>query len=150
MTLRILRPGFYILVLLFLAGCESSEPEVKVADDYPLADVLATLDGSDTGKGQKQGVTGTGANFTFENWYPADITPPKGTQYPCALTALPKNLSGVPAVDREFINHVYALILRAVQAKLVVMKHIGTQKETAVYKRYAKKTIQIRKSNREH
>jgi hypothetical protein len=54
--------------------------------------------------------------------YPADITPPPGTRYPCALTALPRDLPGVPASDRLFINHVYSMILKATQAKLVLLK----------------------------
>jgi len=54
--------------------------------------------------------------------YPDDITPPPGTQYPCALTALPRELPGIPEADRGFINRTYARILRATQAKLVALK----------------------------
>jgi len=57
-----------------------------------------------------------------EDWYPADIAPPPGTQYPCALTALPRDLPGIPPGDRRFINHVYSMLLRATQAKLVLQK----------------------------
>jgi hypothetical protein len=57
-----------------------------------------------------------------DDWYPADIAPPPGTQYPCALTALPRDLPGIPGGDRRFINHVYSLLLRATQAKLVLQK----------------------------
>lgn len=60
-----------------------------------------------------------------EDWYPADIAPPPGTQYPCALTALPRDLPGIPAGDRRFINHVYSMLLRATQAKLVLQKALG-------------------------
>jgi hypothetical protein len=56
-----------------------------------------------------------------DNWYPADVTPPAGTHYPCALTALPPGLPGIPAADRRFVNHVYSMVLRAVQAKLVLL-----------------------------
>ena len=59
---------------------------------------------------------------SYEDWYPEDITPPAGTRYPCALTALPRELSGIPGADRKFINHTYSLILRATQAKLVLLK----------------------------
>lgn len=58
----------------------------------------------------------------YEDWYPADITPPEGTRYPCALTVLPRGLPGVPEGDRRFVNHTYTLILRATQTKLVVLK----------------------------
>lgn len=54
--------------------------------------------------------------------YPADITPPPGTRYPCALTALPRGLPGVPEADRAYLNRTYARILRATQAKLVLLK----------------------------
>jgi hypothetical protein len=54
--------------------------------------------------------------------YPADITPPPGTQYHCALTALPRALPGIPEADRAYINRTYARILRATQTKLVVLK----------------------------
>src|SRR5439155_757171 len=60
----------------------------------------------------------------FEDWYPADITPPAGTQYPCALEPLPRELPGIPAADRRFINHAYSLILRATQAKLVALREV--------------------------
>jgi hypothetical protein len=58
----------------------------------------------------------------FENWYPRDIQPPPGTRYPCALTALPVALPGIPPDDHRFINHSYTLILRATQAKLLMLK----------------------------
>ena len=54
--------------------------------------------------------------------YPKDISPPPGTRYPCALTALPRELVGVPKRDREYINRTYARVLRATQAKLVLLK----------------------------
>ena len=54
--------------------------------------------------------------------YPADITPPPGTRYPCALNALPRDLAGVPPAERTYINHTYTRILRATQAKLVILK----------------------------
>jgi hypothetical protein len=58
----------------------------------------------------------------FESWYPFDIRPPAGTQYPCALRALPPGLPGIPPAEHRFIDHVYSLILRATQAKLVMLK----------------------------
>jgi hypothetical protein len=63
--------------------------------------------------------------------YPADITPPPGTQYPCALTALPRGLPGIPEADRAYINRTYALILRATQAKLVVLKALERKEDLA-------------------
>lgn len=57
-----------------------------------------------------------------DDTYPADITPPPGTRYPCALTPLPRSLPGIPEGDRAYINHVYTRVLRATQAKLVLLK----------------------------
>ncbi|HKH49598.1 MAG TPA: hypothetical protein VKM72_33470 [Thermoanaerobaculia bacterium] len=68
---------------------------------------------------------GTPAVPSGEDWYPADVAPPPGTQYPCALTALPSELPGIPAGDRRFINHVYSMLLRATQAKLVLQKALA-------------------------
>jgi len=60
-----------------------------------------------------------------QDWYPADVAPPPGTQYPCALTALPRDLPGIPAGERLYINHVYSMILRATRAKLVLQKALA-------------------------
>lgn len=54
--------------------------------------------------------------------YPADITPPAGTQYPCALTALPRTLTGVPEAERGYVTRVYGLVIRGIHAKLLVLK----------------------------
>jgi len=61
--------------------------------------------------------------------YPSDITPPAGTQYPCALTALPRGLPGIPQADREYVNRTYARVLRATQAKLVLLKALEERQE---------------------
>jgi hypothetical protein len=61
--------------------------------------------------------------------YPSDITPPAGTQYPCALTALPRGLPGIPEADREYVNRTYARILRATQAKLVLLKALEERQD---------------------
>ena len=65
-----------------------------------------------------------GAGAGTDDQYPADITPPPGTRYPCALTPLPHGLPGIPEADRRYINRTYTVILRATQAKLVVLKAI--------------------------
>jgi hypothetical protein len=64
--------------------------------------------------------------------YPSDITPPAGTQYPCALTALPRGLPGIPEADREYVNRTYARILRATQAKLVLLKALEERQDLDV------------------
>lgn len=63
-----------------------------------------------------------GAQSVSDDVYPRDITPPAGTQYPCALTALPRSLPGIPEADRAYINRTYARVLRATHAKLILLK----------------------------
>ena len=73
----------------------------------------------------------------YQNWYPRSITPPSGYQYPCALTALPDDLTGVPAGDKQFINHVYSLILKALQAKMVMLSALnGSSGFSTAYSTY--------------
>ena len=69
--------------------------------------------------------TYSAAAQNYQSWYPRDITPPSGYQYPCALTALPEDLTGIPATDRKFINHIYSLILKALQAKMVMLSALN-------------------------
>ena len=61
--------------------------------------------------------------------YPRDIAPPPGTQYPCALKALPDGLPGIPEADRAYINRTYAVILRATRAKLLLLKALGEARD---------------------
>jgi hypothetical protein len=66
----------------------------------------------------------------LEATYPADITPPAGTQYPCALTALPRELPGVPPEERRYLDRTYARILRATQAKLVALRALEDEPDS--------------------
>ena len=61
------------------------------------------------------------AAFAYDNWYPPSIMPPAGHRYPCALVPLPDSLEGIPEADRQFINHVYSMILKCLQAKLIMI-----------------------------
>lgn len=73
--------------------------------------------------------------------YPSDITPPPGTRYPCALTALPRGLPGIPETDRAYVNRTYARVLRATQAKLVLLKALEDRQDTgASLRRYQETT----------
>ena len=80
------------------------------------------------------------AQAGFEDWYPRDIQPPPGTRYPCALTALPPGLPGIPADEHRFINHIYALILRATQAKLVMLRELEGAAAAAAWAGYQRDT----------
>lgn len=78
----------------------------------------------------------------FEDWYPADIRPPAGTRYHCNLTALPRAMPGIPEADRRFINHVYAMILRLTQYKLVMLAALdGNRDVDSAYSTYYAGTV---------
>jgi hypothetical protein len=95
-------------------------------------------------------VTGVAALSGGDEGYPADITPPPGTRYPCALTPLPRGLPGIPATDRTYINRTYARILRATQAKLVALKALEEGHDVAsVLGRYDSRVANLAKRTRE-
>jgi hypothetical protein len=84
---------------------------------------------------------------SFQDWYPNSISPPAGHQYPCALTALPKSLTGIPEADRRFINHVYAMLLQCVGAKVVMIDTLmqDHQAYASTFTRYYTETVAARK-----
>ncbi len=85
-----------------------------------------------------------GALPAGDDWYPRDITPPAGTRYPCALTPLPRSLPGIPESDRRYVNHVYTLLLRATQAKLVLLAALaGPQDLEVAYTRYRERLTEL-------
>jgi hypothetical protein len=111
--------------MLLLAGCSRGDavPAAQAATSGPLAQTAASAN----------------------DWYPEDIAPPAGTQYPCALTALPRDLPGIPAADRRFINRAYSLILKATHAKLVLLKALeGTTDLEPALARYLEATGGLR------
>lgn len=87
------------------------------------------------------------AQTTSKDWYPRTIGAPAGHQYPCSLTALPKDLSGIPDADKLFINHVYAMLLKALEAKLLMIDALmmgHNDSYTQVYKKYYADTVTAR------
>lgn len=73
----------------------------------------------------------------YQSWYPASIALPAGLNYPCALTPLPRDLPGIPAADRAYIDHVYSMILKCVQAKTAMLANLNDpNKVKAAYSRY--------------
>ncbi len=80
--------------------------------------------------------------LAYDNWYPTSITPPAGHQYPCALVALPVSLDGIPAGDREFINHAYSMILKCLQAKMLMIDALYKNNEnySSAFNQYLKET----------
>jgi len=86
-------------------------------------------------------LSAAGAVASAQDSYPADITPPPGTRYPCALIALPPGLPGVPPADRAVVNRTYSRVLRATQAKLVLLKALEEgQGMSAALARYLEET----------
>lgn len=77
----------------------------------------------------------------FEDWYPQDVTPPAGTRYPGPLTGLPRDLGGIPAGDRRWVNHACALLLRAIHARLWVWHNLDLQE---ALERYEQETAEAR------
>lgn len=69
--------------------------------------------------------------LVYEDWYPEDVAPPPGTRYPCALTALPRELPGIPAGERAFVNHAYSLVLDATHAKLELLRDVESDAAAA-------------------
>lgn len=92
--------------------------------DLPRGLLAATLSAAGDKLGLELGAF-DGASTAWESWYPKDTTPPGGTQYPCAFTALPKDLVGIAEGDRHYIDHAYGLVVRAIHAKLLVLKVLG-------------------------
>jgi len=86
------------------------------------------------------------AQTASQDWYPRTIGAPAGHQYPCSLTALPKDLSGIPDSDKLFVNHVYAMLLKALEAKLLMIDALMGYNDsyTQVYKKYYADTVTAR------
>lgn len=79
---------------------------------------------------------GSTNDSAFVNWYPASISLPQGMSYPCALTPLPTSLPGIPTSDRNYINHVYTMLLRCVQAKTIMLSKLRKGEARSAYTRY--------------
>lgn len=75
-------------------------------------------------------------NGQFVNWYPSSIALPQGLNYPCALTPLPTALPGIPADDRNYLNHVYSMLLKCVQAKTIMLSKLKRGEAASAYTRY--------------
>lgn len=78
------------------------------------------------------------AGAESDDWYPASIAMPGGLNYPCALTALPRNTPGIPRDDSKYINHVYAMILKCVQAKTAMLAGLQSSSPTEGKRAYAR------------
>jgi len=80
------------------------------------------------------------------NWYPASVAAPNGLSYPCNLHPLPRSMDGIPARDRVYINHTFAMILRALQAKTVMLSKLTKGNARPAYATYYATTISALKT----
>jgi hypothetical protein len=141
------RYALAVAAMLAPAGACRREPATMPIASAIGSSALAVPDGTQSsapaGAGQR-------AAQTAEEPYPNDITPPPGTSYPCALTALPRSLSGIPEGERAYINRTYTRLLRATQAKLVVLKALEEQADRdAAFKIYDKKISRLTEAIRD-
>jgi hypothetical protein len=65
----------------------------------------------------------------WKSWYPKSIKPPKGTRYPCKVTAMPKGFAGFPKEHVRYLDHAFSLVIRSCWAKLKLMETWRVQKK---------------------
>jgi hypothetical protein len=86
------------------------------------------------------------ATAQFLNWYPSNTAPPPGTKYSHELVPLPGSLPGVPHSEKMFIDHVFAMVLRMVQSKTMMMDALQSGKNLdRVYQKYYSETVAARR-----
>ncbi len=98
--------GAALLALVGLTGCPRRRPPPGPAAPPP-AGARATAGAPTAG---------------FDDWYPEDISLPAGVEYPCAVTALPRDLAGVPDDEKRYVNHVCAVLIGVVREKQVLLE----------------------------
>lgn len=123
------------ILLIFFSGCDSDANKREIS---PLEQIIADLDETDRIQAaqkptEKQVVKN---RVTHRRMYPGDQAPPEGTAYACPLTPLPDILSGIPATDVQFIDAIYALILKAIYEKLLLIKALESSQQQTVLAKY--------------
>lgn len=98
-------------LVLAAAGCPRSKPPSPPAPSLPAPPTARAAPADD--------------------WYPADISLPPGVEYPCAVTALPADLVGIPDEDRRYVNHVYAIVISVVREKQVLLSVLGQRDDAS-------------------
>ncbi len=86
------------------------------------------------------------AQSAGDNWYPNSIALPANHKYPCALTALPRDLTGIPQTEKSYINHSFSLLLKLLQAKVVMFDTVmwDNQAYNNAYNTYYSSTVAAR------
>lgn len=101
-----------LLPLVSLVGCPRRPPPPRSAEPAPAS--------------ARPSAAGAA---TYVDWYPEDISLPPGVEYPCAVTALPAELSGVPEEDRGYLNHACALVIGVVREKQTLLTTLGRRED---------------------
>lgn len=81
-----------------------------------------------------------------DNWYPASIALPANHRYPCNLTPLPRDLTGITQNEKTYVNHSFSLLLKMLQAKIVMFDTVMWDKQAYnnVYNTYYASTVAAR------
>lgn len=107
-------PRALLLVALALTGCPRATPRATPARQPSTASARPA----------------TGAAPAFVDWYPDDISLPAGVEYPCPVTALPRELIGIPEADRGYVNHACAVIIELLRDKQVLLTAMAREQDT--------------------
>ncbi len=128
--------------LLTICGCDTGNRPGKndpaqdaLRDDSPLSEVERMLDAELADRKQRQEMlarnpqtagAAKGEPPPYENWYPANIAPPPGLKYPCGIVSLMTVIHKFPPKEQPFINHVFAVVLKAAHGKMKIWKNYQT------------------------
>ncbi len=80
---------------------------------------------------------------TYEDWYPnkLEVVGANGATYSTVLIPLPKALSGITDGDKRYVNHVFATLLKIVQAKQEMWQAlVNNQHVKKAFEKYNKVT----------
>lgn len=79
-------------------------------------------------------------------WYPQSIALPANHRYPCTLNSLPRDLTGIPQSEKLYIDHAFSLILKMLQAKIVMFDTVSwdNQQYSSAYSSYYSNTVSAR------
>lgn len=124
----------------------AAQPAVQ---DSTQTSAQTSVQGTDSDTPPSQGQAQSQAPPTkppqYDNWYPKDNSAPPGVSYSTKVAPLPLDLAGIPDVDKPFINHVFSEILKALQAKTVMLAALNKSSGyAAAYATYAAATADAR------
>lgn len=80
------------------------------------------------------------------SWYPQSIALPANHRYPCTLNPLPRDLTGIPQSEKLYIDHAFSLLLKMLQAKIVMFDTVSwdNQQYQSAYSTYYTNTVSAR------